>query len=314
MEKIEAINNDAFLMKAKEYLQKSGVLNGNFNQTDIEMFLTYCKELKLNPFMNEVYAFITTDNYGKQQLKTVISYLIYLQWAERSDKLDGWDYEFMGEGEDYRCVVTIYRKDWTRPFKHVVYLSDCGLISKKDGTVYSRFKKGMERHMLMKTAVSQAMRLCFPNHMNSLPYTREEMLFYNEETKVNNNGNGSNSNNQTIVTRPNDKFDSDNLWVDNETGDVYPFIKHPDVIKSCYLAIFDKPNARPFLNALFKSNKDLYNSIVKCIKNEAKKIVFINDLEAYNDHDILLNEYNKLKNINNNNNNNNKENEQAQSN
>jgi hypothetical protein len=312
MKEIEAINNnDAFLVKAKEYLQKSGVLNGNFNQTDIEMFLTYCKELKLNPFMNEVYAFITTDNYGKQQLRTVISYHVYLQWAEQSDKLDGWDYEFMGDGDDYRCVVTIYRKDWSRPFKHTVYLSDCGVIAKKDGTVYSRFKKGMERHMLMKTAVSQAMRLCLPTHMKSLPYTREEMLFYNDESNGNNNSNGNgnnNSTNQSIVTRPNDEFNNDNLWVDNETGDVYPLIKHPDVIKSCYLAIFDKPNARPFLNALFKSNKDLYNTIVKCITNKDKKVVFINDLEVYNDQDILLNEYNKLKGINNSNNNNNNDN------
>jgi hypothetical protein len=308
MEKIEAINNDAFLVKAREYLQKTGALNGNFNQADIDMFLSYCKELKLNPFMNEVYAFITTDNYGKQQLKTVISYHVYLQWAEESDKLDGWEYDFFGEGENFRCVVTIYRKDWSRPFKHTVYLSDCGVIAKKDGSTYSRFKKGMERHMLMKTAVSQAMRLCLPKHMRSLPYTREEMMFYNDDAS----SNGNNNKPDSIVVRPNDEFNNnDNLWVDNETGDVYPFIKHPDVINSCYLAIFDKPNARPYLNALFKSNKDLYNNIVKCIMNDAKKIKFINELEVYNDHDILLREYNKLKGINSssNNNNNNKDEE-----
>jgi len=56
----------------------------------------------------------------------------------------------------------------------------------------------------------------------------------------------------------------------------------------------------------------LYNNIVKCITNKDKKVVFINDLEVYNDHDILLNEYNKLKGINNNNNN--KKDEQTQSN
>jgi hypothetical protein len=45
--------------------------------------------------------------------------------------------------------------------------------------------------------------------------------------------------------------------------------------------------------------------------NDAKKIKFINELEVYNDHDILLREYNKLKGINSssNNNNNNKDEE-----
>jgi hypothetical protein len=318
MKPIES-NNDAFLIKAKEYLEKMGILNGSFSQTDVDMFLTYCKELKLNPFMNEVYAFITQDQNGKQQLKTVISYHKYLQWAEESDKLDGWEYEFIGSGDDLCCVVTIYRKDWNRPFKHRVYLEDCGIIVKKDGTKISRFKKGLERYMLMKTAISQAFRLCFPTHMKSLPYTREEMLFYNDEAnnndKDNGNGNGNNNiiisdkTNNDIIIKTTDKVQMNNeLWINDETGDVYPFIEHPDVIKCCYYAIFEKEKAREILNKLSKKNKNLYKAIVKCIKNENNKIEFIDELKVFNNNELLVHEFKKLNNNNNYNNNNEEEN------
>jgi hypothetical protein len=330
MEKTEVVNkNDVFFVKAKEYLEKNGIISGKFSESDIEMFLTYCKELKLNPFMNEVYAFITTGPNGKQQLKTVISYHVYLQWAEESNLLDGWEYEFAGEGDELKCTVTIYRKDWNRPFKHTVYLSDCGIIVKSDGTTYSRFRKGMERHMILKTAVSQAMRLCLPKHMRSLPYTREEMLFYNDEVPINGNNNQNNqlksNDKQSIIIKSstekcNDNPKSnnnpntndtqnqkDNLWIDEETGDVYPFSKHPEVIKSCYHIIFNTENSKQFGDKLAQTNKDLYDNILKCLRKKGNKITFIGDLEIYNDHDFLLNEYNKL--IGNNNNNNENENE-----
>ena len=308
MKPIES-NNDAFLIKAKEYLEKMGILNGSFSQTDVDMFLTYCKELKLNPFMNEVYAFITKDESGRQQLKTVISYHVYLQWAEQSEKLDGWEYEFIGSGAELSCVVTIYRKDWNRPFKHRVYLEDCGIIVKKDGTIISRFKKGMERHMLMKTAISQAMRLCLPNHMKSLPYTREEMIFYNDESNNNSNGNGNNKTNNDIIIKTTDEVQMNNeLWINDETGDVYPFIEHPDVIKCCYYAIFEREKAREILKKLFKKNKNLYKAIVKCIKNENDKIEFIDELKVFNNNELLVHEFKRLNNNNNYNNNNEEEN------
>ena len=135
------------------------------------IFIETCKTANLNPWKTEIYATVYSDrNTGKAQLKTVTAYTVYLQRAEASGLLNGWDTKMVTEAADKRgekCVITIYRKDRERPFSHAVYMKEYvgngGLWKNKPVT------------MLTKVATSQGFRLCFPLQLASMPYTAEEM-------------------------------------------------------------------------------------------------------------------------------------------
>lgn len=104
---------------------------------------------------------------GKYDVAIVIGYEVYIARAEKTGKLDGWDVVFEGEGEKMKGIITIYRKDWTRPFKHEVWLSE----ARQYGPMWDK----QPRFQLRKTCIGQGFRLCFPEHLGGLPYIAEEI-------------------------------------------------------------------------------------------------------------------------------------------
>lgn len=133
------------------------------NATDKElfMFMGIAKSYGLNPLKREVH-FI---KYGQNPGSIVTGYETYLKRAERTGKLDGWEAEVSADGQV--ATVTIYRKDWSKPFKWAVYRKE---FDKGQSTW-----KTMPSFMLRKVAIAQAFRLCFSDELGGMPYIPEEM-------------------------------------------------------------------------------------------------------------------------------------------
>jgi phage recombination protein Bet len=135
-------------------------------------FLNVAKAYGLNPFKREIYA--TAYGSGEnRQCSILVGYEVYLKRAERTGLLDGWDATFAGAGQSLSCKITIYRKDWNRPFFHEVYYSETVQCT-KSGNV-NKFWAKMPRTMLRKVAISQGFRLCFSDDLGGMPYDDSEL-------------------------------------------------------------------------------------------------------------------------------------------
>jgi phage recombination protein Bet len=152
------------------YLDAMGLAH-KLNQNEKLQFLQIAQAYGLNPFKREIYC-TKYDGGGPESFSIIVGYETYIKRAERSGKLDGWETEFRGEGDNLSCVVTIFRKDWSRPFKHEVWYSEC-VQKKKDGTITKFWLK--KRQMTRKVAISQTFRLCFSDEIGGMPYTEDEM-------------------------------------------------------------------------------------------------------------------------------------------
>lgn len=155
--------------KARQYLSLAG---NNLPKKDVATFLELCRDLQLNPFKREIYCVA----YGNS-CNIITGYEVYLKRAERTGKLNGFETEFGMVGNDVTCTIIIYRKDWNHPFKHTVFMSE-----------YNSGKSlwvSKPKTMLKKVAISQGFRMCFPDELGGMPYTKEEMSV---ETKVVNVG------------------------------------------------------------------------------------------------------------------------------
>jgi phage recombination protein Bet len=141
-----------------------------------ELLLKVCELNGLNPFKKEVY-FTPFYNSKSQQMdvELVTAYQVYLQRAELSGHLDGWEVssELDDKGIPIRATVTIYRNDWTHPFVHSVLFSEFAKYG-KDGKLSSTWEK-MSDFMLRKVAIAQGFRMAFPFELGAIPYTQEEM-------------------------------------------------------------------------------------------------------------------------------------------
>ena len=153
-----------------------------------KQFIEIATAFQLNPFKREIYYI----PYGKgeyRKLSIITGYETYLKRAERTGKMDGWSADIEGSGEDMVAVVTIYRKDWSRPFIHKAYWSECKQTTYKDNKqqLNAMWTK-MGKFMLKKVATAQAFRLCFPDEFGGMPYTADELpdnmtAGFNEEPK-----------------------------------------------------------------------------------------------------------------------------------
>lgn len=159
-------------------------------KTERTQFREICLGFGLNPFKREIYPIAYgSGNYRK--LSIIIGYEVYLKRADRIGTLDGWEVSFTGDLEastktknmkvdgvwkekkidvwvgDLTAHITIYRKDWSRPFKHEVdwreYTQDNSMWFEKPKT------------MLKKVVIAQGFRLCFPDEMGGLPYIEDEI-------------------------------------------------------------------------------------------------------------------------------------------
>lgn len=146
---------------ATEWLESTGNLK-KFNEGEKRQFLDICCAYGLNPIKREVYGIKYGENFN-----IIVGYEVYLKRAERSGKLDGYDIAFEGTGDDLRAILTVYRKDWGKPFRHTVWLRE---YDQKNS-----MWKSKPYTMLGKVAISQGFRRCFPDELGGMPYTEDEV-------------------------------------------------------------------------------------------------------------------------------------------
>jgi phage recombination protein Bet len=145
-------------------------INQYATEQEVALFLNQCAMFGLNPFKREIYLIKYSAN---QPATFVVGYEVYLKRAERSDKWAGLESGTTGEGKDLKAWAKVYRKDWTNPLYHEVYLDEY-IQKTKDGNP-TRFWNEKPRTMLKKVAMSQAFRMAFPDEFAGMPYTAEEM-------------------------------------------------------------------------------------------------------------------------------------------
>ncbi len=144
-------------------------LSPNATEQEVSLFLNQCVMFGLNPFKREIYLI----KYGSQPATFVVGYEVYLKRAERSDKWAGLESGTTGDGKDLKAWAKVFRKDWTNPLYHEVYLDE--YIQKKNDGTPTRFWAEKPKTMLKKVAISQAFRMAFPDEFAGMPYTAEEM-------------------------------------------------------------------------------------------------------------------------------------------
>ena len=158
--------------KLFEFLKIGGVAQKLTDEEKLQ-FVEIAQAYGLNPFKREIYC----NTYGEgqyRQTSIITGYEVYIKRAERTGKLNGWTVDVDGEGDDMKATITIYRKDWDKPFKHVAYLPECIQYSKKTGKPNAIWTK-MPRFMLRKVAIAQGFRLCFSDELGGMPYTGDEL-------------------------------------------------------------------------------------------------------------------------------------------
>lgn len=138
---------------------------------EIKKAVYLAKYYGLDPLKREVYfvpfRIRLPDGTERQTVQLVVSYLEYIKRAEKTGDLNGWQVTVNGEGDDAVATVTIYRKSWEYPFVWTVH---CKEVKKE-----TRSWKEMPLFMLRKVAIAQAFRICFPEHLGSLPYEEAEV-------------------------------------------------------------------------------------------------------------------------------------------
>ena len=156
-----------------EYLDTTG-LTKSLLPKEKAMFVNMARLYGLNPFKREIYCTV----YGEgqyRQCSIVTGYEVYLKRAERIGKLDGWQAQVTGSLQDgtLAATVTIWRKDWTHPFMHTAYYTEC-VQTKRTGEPNAIWRK-MPSFMVRKVAIAQAFRLCFSDEFGGMPYTNDEI-------------------------------------------------------------------------------------------------------------------------------------------
>lgn len=157
-----------------EYLDTTG-LTKSLLPKEKAMFVNMARLYGLNPFKREIHCTVYGEGQWRQ-CTIVTGYEVYLKRAERIGRLDGWQAQITGNLQDgtLAATVTIWRKDWTHPFTHTAFYSECVQTSKKTGEPNAIWRK-MPSFMVRKVAIAQAFRLCFSDEFGGMPYTDDEM-------------------------------------------------------------------------------------------------------------------------------------------
>lgn len=177
--------------KATQYLDALGVTAG-LDPAHKLMFVELCARMGLNPLLREVYA-IPYENRstGKVTLSVIVGYQEFIKRAERTGLLNSWRVDIEGDvvkevvtkqmnGKngtyqkdavvlhgDMKAVITIWRKDWTNPFVHEVYLEEYAQPNEMWAT--------KPKTMLKKVAITQGFRMAFPLEICAGAYGAEEI-------------------------------------------------------------------------------------------------------------------------------------------
>lgn len=157
--------------KLIEFLNIAGVAS-KLTEKERLNFVEIAQAYQLNPFKREIYC----NSYGEgqnRQTSIITGYEVYIKRAERTGKLNGWEVKIEGKMPDLKAIITIYRKDWEKPFTHEVYFEEV-CQKKRDGHLNSIWAK-MPRFMTKKVAIAQGFRLCFSDELGGMPYTADEL-------------------------------------------------------------------------------------------------------------------------------------------
>ena len=144
----------------------------NASEQELMMGLQIAKTFNLNPMKREVY-FV---KYGNNAMSVLVGYEVYLKRAERSKNWNGMESSSEGSVKEgtLKAVVKIFKKNWDHPLTHEVYYSEY-VQTKADGSP-NRFWSTKPITMIKKVAVSQALRLAFPDEFDGMPYTSDEVV------------------------------------------------------------------------------------------------------------------------------------------
>lgn len=161
-------------------------------QAEKELFIESCMMNNLNPFKREIYLSV----YGQganRQVSMITGYEVYIKRAELSGRLKGWNVKtepctttrVKSNGDiyvidDLKAVLTIQRDGFDSDFTHEAKLSS-SIQKTREGRVTQFWLRDPE-FMLKKVAISQGFRLCFPEILAGMPYTKDEMPDYSSET------------------------------------------------------------------------------------------------------------------------------------
>lgn len=160
MENLVEVGNTIVKHPVDEKMVKDFLFTSETKLTDKQqqMFMQIAIRHNLDPFKREIYAIA----FGKE-FSIVTGYQVYIERAEASGNLDGWNCVNTEEG----AKITIYRKDWQHPFEWEA--------------TYNEFDKGqsswskMRNFMIKKVCIGQGFRLAFPAELGGMPYFKEEM-------------------------------------------------------------------------------------------------------------------------------------------
>ena len=155
--------------KLNQFLEIANV-GQNLPAKKRQQFIEIAQAYGLNPFKREIYCV----GYG-EQTNILTGYEVYIKRAERTGKLNGWEVKIEGNAKDnsLKAIITIYRKDWEKPFTHEVYFEEV-CQKTKAGALNSIWAK-MPKFMTKKVAIAQGFRLCFSDELGGMPYTADEL-------------------------------------------------------------------------------------------------------------------------------------------
>ena len=178
-------------VKNEVYEQFLGANFPDIEQKTKIAFLEMARSFNLNPFKREIYL---VGYRGKQgdNYNIIVGYEVYISRAMASGKLDGWQVESKiekttrfnsdtGQFEEISDLVatcTIWRKDFSHPFKKSVNFSEYAQKTFDYRTKTHRINAmwaDKPRTMLEKVATAQAFRLAFPAELGGIGYQAEEI-------------------------------------------------------------------------------------------------------------------------------------------
>lgn len=147
------------------------------SEKEITLFLNQCVMWNLNPFKREIYLIKYSE---KDPAQFVIGFESFLKRAERTKKLDGWEWGTEGEPKKpgFKAWIRIYRKGWKYPFYHEVFWEEYAQYKTDYRTgkkVLTRFWNEKPSTMLKKVVASQGFKFCFSDELGGMPYITEEM-------------------------------------------------------------------------------------------------------------------------------------------
>lgn len=168
-------------------LLKSTVVPKETTESELKLFLNYCKKTGLDPFTRQIYAMKTKDKFS------VMSSIDGLRLvAQRSGEYEGqtapmwadnegvWHDVWVKKEHPAAAKVGVYRKDFKEPCYGIARFETYAQ-KKYDGTLQYNWGK-MPDLMIAKCAEALALRKAFPNELSGI-YTNDEMQNFIDENK-----------------------------------------------------------------------------------------------------------------------------------